>query len=59
MHRIVQGTAITHPLGDPSLGPERERQLRRRLVALALEALATPVEGPTVFRLGQAERGLT
>jgi glycine reductase len=57
VHRIVQGKAITHPLGDPSLGPERERQLRRRLVALALEALATPVKGPTVFRLGQSDGG--
>jgi betaine reductase len=29
--------------------PEEERLLRRRLLERALEALGTPVEGPTVF----------
>jgi hypothetical protein len=29
--------------------PEEERRLRRRLLDRALEALQTPVAGPTVF----------
>jgi glycine reductase len=43
---------IPFPTGDPELAPEEERQLRRQLLERALEALGTPVEGPTVFELG-------
>ena len=48
-NRIVPSIAIPHPLGDPSLAPEEERALRRRLVERALAALATPVEDQRVF----------
>jgi glycine reductase len=48
-NRIVPSVAIPHPLGDPSLGPDEERALRRRLVERALAALATPVAEQTVF----------
>jgi glycine reductase complex component B subunit gamma len=47
--RIVKGVSIPHPCGDPSLPPELDRQLRRQIVAKALEALETPVEVSTVF----------
>ena len=47
--RIVPTHGIPFPTGDPELGPEEERALRRRLLERALEALSTPVEGPTVF----------
>lgn len=47
--RIVPTRGIPFPTGDPELGPEEERRLRRRLLDRALEALQTPVDGPTVF----------
>ena len=40
---------IPYPTGDPALGAEEERRLRRQLIERALEALSTPVDGPTVF----------
>ncbi len=49
-NRVVEGKAIPYPLGDPDLSPDEERSYRRRVVEEALQALATPVTGPTVFR---------
>jgi len=48
-NRIVPAIAIPHPLGDPSLGYKRSKQLRRSLVQRALTALQTEVDGQTVF----------
>jgi glycine reductase len=48
-NRIVPTVAIPHPLGNPALAPEEEKQLRRRLVERALAALQTEVEGQVVF----------
>ena len=48
-NRIVPAVAIPHPLGDPSLTPEDEYRLRYNLVAKALAALETEVEGQKVF----------
>ena len=41
--------SIPHPLGNPDLRPEEEKQLRRELVDKALYALSTDVDGQTVF----------
>jgi glycine reductase len=49
--RIVPTRGIPYPTGDPELGPEGERRLRRQLLERALEALGTAVDGPTVFEL--------
>ncbi len=38
-HRVLAGRAIPHVFGDPSLGPDAERRLRRRLVEQALALL--------------------
>ena len=38
-NRIVLGHGIVHVLGDASLPPEEEKELRRQLVTQALEAL--------------------
>ena len=38
-NRVVQGIAITHPFGDPSLSRAEEKELRRSIVARALETL--------------------
>ena len=48
-NRIVPAVAIPHPLGDPSLNPAAEKQMRRSLVEKALAALTTEVEEQTVF----------
>lgn len=48
-NRVVQGVKIEHVCGDPTLTPELDRRLRRRLVQRGLEVLQTPVTGPTLF----------
>lgn len=48
-NRIVPAVAIPHPLGDPRLDAQDEKQLRRQLVEKALSALQTPVSEQTVF----------
>jgi betaine reductase len=47
--RIVRGAGVMHVTGDPSLTQAEELNWRRQLVARALEALETPVDGPTIF----------
>ena len=48
-NRIVPAIAITHPLGNPALTMEEEKDIRRKIVNKALEALCTPVDDQTVF----------
>ena len=48
-NRIVPTVAIPYPLGDPNLPADDEKELRRRLVEKALDALCTDVEEQTVF----------
>jgi glycine reductase len=48
-NRIVPGVAIPHPLGNPELSEDEERELRLNLVKRALLALQTEVEKQTVF----------
>ncbi|NMA13961.1 MAG: glycine/betaine/sarcosine/D-proline family reductase selenoprotein B, partial [Clostridia bacterium] len=48
-NRIVPTVAIPHPLGNPALSHEDEKELRRKLVENALHALTVPVEEQTVF----------
>jgi len=51
VNRVVQGSAVPNPVGDPSLPPEKEKDLRRKYILKALELLQTDVEGPTVVTL--------
>jgi len=48
-NRIVPTIAIPHPLGNPSLTIEEERDIRRHLLGIALRALETEVTEQTVF----------
>ncbi len=48
-NRIVPAIAIPHPLGNPALDKDEEKKLRRGIVEKALEALATEVDGQTIF----------
>ncbi len=52
--RIVVGGGIPFPSGDPTMTAAAERAWRKRLVARCLEALATPVDQPTVFQVAPA-----
>jgi selenoprotein B, glycine/betaine/sarcosine/D-proline reductase family len=49
-NRIVPTVAIPYPLGNPALEPADEKELRRKLVRKALEALQTEVTEQTVFK---------
>ncbi len=48
-NRIVPAVAIPHPLGNPELPEDEERELRLNLVKKALRALQMEVEKQTVF----------
>ena len=48
-NRIVPAIAIPHPLGNPALDHDEEKSLRRKIVEKARNALATPVDGQTIF----------
>ena len=48
-NRIVPAVAIPHPLGNPELPADKERELRLSLVKKALQALQMEVEKQTVF----------
>jgi glycine reductase len=48
-NRIIPATAIPFPLGNPSLAAADEKKLRYNMVAKALKALETEVDGQTVF----------
>lgn len=48
-NRIIPGVGIPYPLGDPHLGEEGSKKLRKAMVERALVALQTPVTEQTVF----------
>ena len=48
-NRIVPAIAIPYPLGNPSIGKDGEKALRRKIVETALKALSTEVKEQTVF----------
>ena len=50
-NRIVAGVRIPHPMGNPVLTPESERNLRTVVTRRALEVLTQPVDGPKVFAI--------
>lgn len=48
-NRIVPAVAIPHPLGNPQLPEQEEKELRLNLVKKALRTLQVEVEKQTVF----------
>ncbi len=44
-NRVVQGQGIVHVLGNADLPPEEEKELRRKTVLQALEALKSEAAG--------------
>jgi betaine reductase len=51
--RIVPTRGIPFPAGDPSLDADAEKAWRRKLLDRALEAVSTPVHGPTIFAVDE------
>ncbi len=49
VNRIVTGTKIPYPCGDPSLSADADLMLRRAILQSCLKALATEVKAPTIF----------
>lgn len=52
-NRVIRGARIEHVCGDPDLGPEKDFAYGLEIVGKALEALQTPVTGPTLFVPGE------
>jgi glycine reductase len=48
-NRIVAGTKLPHPCGDPNLPSAADLSLRKKIIESALEALQTDIEGTTIF----------
>ena len=48
-NRIVPAIAIPHPLGDPSQPADKEKEIKRKLIDKALQALSTEISEQTVF----------
>lgn len=48
-NRIIPAIGIPYPLGDPNLGEEKSKKIRRNLVERALKALQTEITEQTVF----------
>ena len=48
-NRVVRGSRIEHVCGDPGLGPEKDHAYGMRIITTALDAICTPVPGPTLF----------
>lgn len=49
VNRIVTGTKIPYPCGDPALPADADLMLRRAIIQSCLTALITAVDRPTVF----------
>lgn len=47
--RVVAGTAIQYPVGEPSKPLPQEKERRRSLLLTALHALASRLDKPTLF----------
>ena len=48
-NRVITGTKIPHPCGDPNLSLDADLALRRKILECAFGALQTDVSGPTIF----------
>ena len=48
VNRIVAGTNIPFPCGDPTLPAEGDRSLRKEIIKCALGALQTDIQIPTI-----------
>ena len=47
-NRVITGTKLPHPCGDPNVPEEADFAIRREIIKCSLEALQTDVDGPTI-----------
>lgn len=47
--RIVKGTRLNCPCGEPGSPAKADRDVRQRIVKCALDALQASISGPTIF----------
>ncbi len=50
-NRIVPGISIPHPTGKPTVSAKEEKEIRKKLIRRALEALSTDISGQTIFEI--------
>jgi hypothetical protein len=55
VNRILKGSSVANILGDSSLSPEHEGDLRRQYVKRALEILQMDVKDKQIFTLDGTE----
>ena len=48
-NRVVSGTKIPHPCGDPNLLLDKDQAIRREIIKCALDALQADIKEPTIF----------
>ncbi|HBV86520.1 MAG TPA: hypothetical protein DEF42_07675 [Desulfosporosinus sp.] len=48
-NRVVGGTKIPHPCGDPELPVKRDREISRKVLLSALELLERKLEKPQII----------
>jgi glycine reductase len=53
-NRIVAGVRIPHPVGNPTVAPDKEIEIRTAIAERAVEVLTKSVDGPTVFAVDHA-----
>lgn len=51
VNRMVPTISIPYPLGDPATSKEEQHKLRKHRVGVALDALSTAIEEPTLFEV--------
>lgn len=55
VNRALRGQTITNVLGNASLPPDKEKELRHRYIRRALEILQMDVKEPQMFTLDGME----
>ena len=48
-NRIVPSRSVLFPTGDPELTPEGEKEIRQKIINVALKSIRTEIDGPLVF----------
>ena len=51
VNRIVPTISIPYPLGDPATPKEEQHRLRYHRVGVALDALTTEIDEPSLFEV--------
>lgn len=47
-NRIIAGTKIPHPCGDPAVSPKRDHEIGTRIIGHAFDLLKKQIEAPEI-----------